>query len=149
MIKRVDFSALPVRVREKIFIEPNSGCWLWLDALSRKGYGAFYFDKKTYPAHQWIFVYFGGIISDGLQIDHLCRCKSCVNPLHLEAVTIVENVRRHWSSWVPTTHCSRGHRYVYRIGNQPVCRVCKNAAQRIRRSGVRRDLDELGAWPGE
>jgi hypothetical protein len=147
MNARIDFNALPDRFRQKTIIEPNSGCWLWTGLCVRKGYGQTYFSGKQWAAHRFAFWFFNGFVPD--QLDHLCKCKVCVNPLHLEAVTTEENVRRHWVGFIPATHCSRGHKYDFRVGNQGVCRICRNAAQRARRHDVRHDLDELGAWAGD
>lgn len=49
-----------------------------------------------------------GPIPEGMQLDHLCRVRHCVNPAHLEVVTQQENMRR---VAVLTTHCPRGHEY--------------------------------------
>src|SRR6202030_118623 len=70
--------------------EPNSGCWLWLGACNEFGYGKF----GKVKAHRFSYEREKGPIPDGLEIDHLCRNKSCVNPDHLEAVTHGENRRR-------------------------------------------------------
>ena len=70
------------------------GCWLWIGALNRSGYGLF---NKT-KAHRFAYQMFVGPIEDGMHIDHLCRVRNCVNPSHLEAVTISENNRRAWEA---------------------------------------------------
>jgi len=55
-------------------------------------------------AHRWAYETCVGSINDGLQIDHLCRVRECVNPDHLQPVTHAENMRR-----ARRTHCRRGH----------------------------------------
>ena len=70
--------------------EPNSGCWLWTGADTR-GYGAL---GKNGLAHRVSFEMHVGPILPGLTLDHLCRTPACVNPAHLEPVTLAENVRR-------------------------------------------------------
>lgn len=45
-------------------------------------------------AHRIAYECTRGIIPDGLQIDHLCCQKNCVNPFHMEPVTIAENQLR-------------------------------------------------------
>ena len=80
----------------KVEPEPNSGCFLWTGFVSPSGYGIFrerYRGKGT-GAHRYAFEATRGPIPNGLNLDHLCRVRSCVNPDHLEPVTHQENVRR-------------------------------------------------------
>lgn len=74
-------------------IDNKSGCWNWRGHLS-KGYG--YFGPRV--AHRVVYEKVIGKIPDGLQIDHLCLNKRCVNPKHLEPVTPKENTNRYFSS---------------------------------------------------
>lgn len=120
------------RFFEKIMPEPNSGCWLWTACLV-KGYGQFYADGKRHYAHRMAYQMFRGLIPDGLQLDHLCRVRCCVNPDHLEIVTNKENVLRGVGISAHNarkTHCRRGHlfseenTYLYR-GIQRRCRACR------------------------
>lgn len=77
--------------------EPNSGCHLWTGALDSKGYGMFWVGSASQPrqkAHRVAFLAAGGVIPAGMQIDHKCRVRCCVNPAHLEAVTCRENIVR-------------------------------------------------------
>jgi hypothetical protein len=84
---------LPERFWDKAALYP-SGCLVWQAALNSQGYGQFVHDGRTQSAHRLAYVEANGPIPDGLQIDHLCRVRSCVNPEHLEAVTASENNRR-------------------------------------------------------
>ena len=94
--------------------EPNSGCWLWTGTLSGSGYGQFQLSpvtKKKAQAHRASYEYFVGPIPEGMQIDHLCRVRCCVNPAHLELVTQSENTRRGHLWQDAVTHCPQGHPY--------------------------------------
>lgn len=75
----------------------GGGCLVWGKARNGSGYGL-----VTLPgggqmvAHRAMYEVAIGPVPDGLELDHLCRNKSCVNPSHLEPVTRAENVRRGW-----------------------------------------------------
>ena len=72
----------------------ENGCWLWTGGIQPKGYGTFRFRGKHYLAHRAAYEMFVGPIPDGLEIDHTCCVRHCVNPDHLEPVTPSENVLR-------------------------------------------------------
>jgi hypothetical protein len=69
-------------------------CWLWLGRKNPKGYGQMAIDKRQRSVHRVSYETFVGPIPEGLEIDHLCRVRHCVNPAHLEPVTSRENKRR-------------------------------------------------------
>lgn len=75
-----------------------SGCWLWLGAINSDGYGRMRDPRTSYgrmmQAHRFFYEQVRSPIPEGLQLDHLCRVRRCVNPEHLEPVTSRENVRR-------------------------------------------------------
>lgn len=110
-----------------------AGCWLW-DHVNNYGYGHLNTGTRRVHAHRYAYELLVGPIPDGLVIDHLCRDKACVNPLHLEAITQLENVRRGAAYWAAREmpHCVKGHprtpenTYVRPNGTQ-CCRVCKKA----------------------
>ena len=126
---------LPERFTDKI-LHLSDGCWQWTAALERGGYGSYYHDGRMQRAHRVAYQLLVGVIPDGLQIDHLCRVRSCVNPEHMEPVTSAENVRR-GSAAERHTHCKRGHELsgwnsIRSNDNRQRCRICTNAGQRRR-----------------
>ena len=118
------------------------GCWLWTAGKNEKGYGTFSLDGEKRKAHRVAYEQYVGPIPDGLEIDHLCRHRGCVNPAHLEAVTHAENMARGANAM--KTHCARGHEYagdnVYRTPDgRRDCRVCvaaRGRAYRARKAGA-------------
>lgn len=101
---------LPDRFWAKCTPEPNSGCWLWLAASNRDGYGVF----SDRLAHRISYAALSKEIGPGLELDHLCRVRSCVNPEHVEPVTHYENTMRGESlaaRQARQTHCRRGHEF--------------------------------------
>lgn len=86
--------ALPTRERFLCYVEDTGDCWEWQGALSPKGYGAFSVKSVKVGAHRFAYQEFVGPIPEGLEIDHLCRNRACVNPDHLEPVTHKANVLR-------------------------------------------------------
>lgn len=91
---------------EKIRVEPASGCWLWLGSKDADGYGRI----GNNMAHRVFYEWFIGPIPEHLTIDHGCRTRACVNPAHMEPVTLVVNILRgkafkHFNEPL----CKRGH----------------------------------------
>lgn len=118
--------------------EPNSGCWIWLKALDSKGYGNLCVGaRKFIGAHRLAYQLHTGRDCDGLDIDHRCRVRSCINPLHLEAVSHRENMLRGdtlAAKLARRTVCPKGHllsgENLFQTDKFRRCRQC--AADRAR-----------------
>lgn len=80
--------------RWQLYVDKTESCWNWTGALTTAGYGSLTKNYQRMYAHRWSYEQHVGPIPEGLALDHLCRNRSCVNPDHLEPVTIGENVRR-------------------------------------------------------
>jgi hypothetical protein len=88
-------------LESKYRVNEATGCWEWVAAKSRSGYG--YLGRKR--AHRAVYSLYRGSIPDGLVLDHLCRNTCCVNPDHLEPVTTAENTRRGLSAKLKEADC--------------------------------------------
>jgi len=96
-------------------VKGTSGeCWIWTGGHSTNGYGTFYDGTRNTSPHRYSYLTFIGDIPMGLELDHTCQVKGCVNPGHLEAVTHRENLLRAKGPAgdnARKTHCKRGHEY--------------------------------------
>lgn len=155
------------RFWSKVSPEPTTGCWLWTGALNSGGYGQFGAGRgrgKHMLAHRYAYEALVGPIPADLVLDHRCRCRSCVNPAHLEAVTMRENTRRgcsHIAFNMFTKTCRRGHALVgrnlrvqrqWRNGKVTEGRVCvkcsvdgKRERRRLAREAARLALSREAA----
>lgn len=124
----------------KVEIGADDECWEWTAFCGPKGYGRFGIAAGvTIQAHRFAYENRVGPIPAGLQIDHLCRNPSCVNPSHLEPVTPKENTKRGAAGgfragsapdWQRAKgSCPRGHEYTpentYSPPSRPTARYCR------------------------
>lgn len=122
------------RVLERIDRDGLLGCWLWTGSKSTHGYGLFRRGEQTIQAHRAVYELLVGPIPDGLDLDHLCRVRLCVNPAHLEPVTRQENVLRSlpFRRDTRTAFCAAGHprtpENVYLRRDRPSGRNCRPCA---------------------
>lgn len=118
-------------------------CWEWKAGRNQSGYGVIGAGGnggRPLRAHRVLYEILVGPIPAGLDIDHLCRNRGCVNPAHLEPVTRSENVRRGIAPLVTRqraaerTHCKRGHEftpentYMQKLRTGSLARSCRKCA---------------------
>lgn len=126
---------LPDRFWSKCIPEPMSGCWLWTANTDAGGYARIRMNGAMASAHRAAYEVLVAQIPDGLEIDHRCRVRCCVNPTHMEPVTHAENVRRGVlveitrDRFASQTHCKKGHAFdeenTYVCGDGwRKCKVC-------------------------
>jgi len=151
--RKPSLDALPYPFRRRLAVLSN-GCWEWVGVISDQGYGRYWGGNKYVKAHTFSWKFFYGPIASGLELDHTCRNRSCVNPDHLEAVTHRVNVLRGHSPTALNARrkkCVNGHplsgsnlnRYkeVHRH-----CKKCRAARdKRYRREGITQSLRSLTA----
>lgn len=136
----------PAEVRFWAKVQKTDSCWLWTGVTNPDGYGKFKVAGKMVYAHRFAYELLVGPIPKGLQLDHLCRVRHCVNVGHLEPVTSRTNSLR--GNTIPAhntakTHCPQGHPYdetntLVRPGGWRHCRTCRRTYDRARNRETRR-----------
>lgn len=88
--------ALEDRICDRFEVDQETGCWVWIGTRwSRNGYGRIYFGGKERAAHVVVYLLLRGPYGRGLVLDHaVCQNRACVNPAHLEPVSVKENTHR-------------------------------------------------------
>ena len=100
----------PITAEQRFFAKVTQAddCWLW-NHTDPNGYGTLFSDDNVrWLPHRWSFTYLREAIPEGLELDHLCRNRACVNPWHLEPVTRRVNAARGVGS---IEACKHGHSY--------------------------------------
>jgi hypothetical protein len=103
---------LPKYIAQRVTIS-QSGCWL-CSGFQNNGYSKITKNHITYLAHRFMYELAYGPIPKNKQLDHLCRVRNCVNPEHLEPVTLSENVLRGegiTANNARKEQCPYGHEY--------------------------------------
>ena len=114
-------------------------CWRWTGARNPNGYGVLRVDGKLDRVHRIAYRLWRGEIPEGLEINHKCYVRDCVNPDHLEFVTHAENIQKrshrpYKLEPEPRTtrnHCLHGHEFtkentILFKKKYRACRVCHN-----------------------
>jgi len=105
-------------------------CINWFGRLDKDGYGKF----KGTLVHRLSYEKNVGLIPENMEIDHICKNRSCINPNHLRIVTHIENLKT--SKHNTKTICKNGHEFneenTYRYRGRRICRKCVNACMKRR-----------------
>jgi len=80
------------RIREKVVINPKTGCWEWQSAKDDKGYALIWYKGQSRRAHRLSYELFVGPLPDGYLACHACDNKGCVNPDHIWPGTNQDNI---------------------------------------------------------
>jgi hypothetical protein len=122
----------------------RAGCWLWIGALDKDGYGISdwgHTHRGTNRAHRVVYMEKHGPLLPGIDLDHICRVRRCVNPAHLRPIGNTENARLTKGHRLLATHCKNGHEFTpentFRLerrgGVERICRACNRKRQAARR----------------
>ena len=134
-------------------VEKTAACWNWIGSVWKNKtlpYGRFWHREITWSAARFIYSVVHGKIPEGLTIDHLCKNSLCVNPNHLEAVTMKENILRGNGLAALNSRknaCPKGHSYE---GNLVIyagarnCLICKREISNRATANMHKRRTRLG-----
>lgn len=117
-------------------------CWEWAAYRCPDGYGRFSVSRsQRVQAHRYSYEAMVADIPPGLTIDHLCRNRACVNPYHLEPVSVRVNTLRGdtiQARNAAKTRCDHGHEFTpantyMSLGRYRKCRACAREREQARR----------------
>jgi hypothetical protein len=161
----------PTPMTERIWancrVDPVTGCWLWTLSVDKDGYGSVKVSGRTRHAYRESYEAFIGPVPAGLTIDHVCHTRdetcpggrtcphrACVNPAHMEPVTVRENIERgrsdhlrnfadYYAERRAATHCPNDHPWdevnTRWTSTQRICRTCQREAMRRHRAKKARE----------
>lgn len=131
---------------EAVDVGDGLGCWRW-KGKTRNGYGVAYIGTPDRFAHRIAYALCVGPVPAGLDLDHLCRNRSCVNPSHLEPVTRQVNLLRGAgvnAKNAAKPHCPKGHaltpdnlRAYEALRGKRICLTCVKARVEARKDPTR------------
>ena len=86
-------------------------CWLVKTGLDMDGYSISSYLGQSVRTHRKIYEILIEQIPQKLVINHLCRNRNCINPSHMEPVSVKTNTNRGENACSKITHCPKGHIY--------------------------------------
>lgn len=164
-VRKRSYKSKPLADRFWPKVQKTETCWLWTGAKTQLGYGTIWIGGGSAGkgmAHRISWELVKGPIPRGMHIDHLCRNTSCVNPDHLEPVTVAENTRRGYAPAIGAafqrakSSCPHGHPYddanthVNKRGGR-MCLTCIRVRQRAQRAAKKLGVpyvDPFSVLPG-
>jgi hypothetical protein len=107
-------------VRTKVVV-CDCGCWIWTGALNQKKYPRFELRGKAWLVHRYAYERLIGPIPDEMTLDHrMCTSHRCINPEHMDVVSLDENSRR--------ANATRWHDFKFdadgTMTQRVLCQVC-------------------------
>ncbi len=145
----------PAQIKAAVIVTAE-GCWQWQHRVDDDGYGRSAFRRSTWLAHRMAWTVFNGEIPSGMVLNHCCRNRRCVNPLHLMVLTRLENTMIGLSPPACNARkvsCEHGHAFdeqnTYRHKGRRSCRACNAiaAAKYKARSRSKRGSCQHSAHP--
>lgn len=143
-IREIPQATYLIRFIHNVRVCDKTGCWNWVAARNRDGYGNFCYHSTQVSSHIFIMK-FTGRYEEGLLVDHVCRNRACCNPDHLRMVTARTNVVENNSSPAylnaNKTFCNYGHPFngentgwSTSISGNPrrVCLACKRERRKLK-----------------
>lgn len=124
-------------------------CWLWAKSLAGGGYGQCTIGGRSRRAHRVCYeMVYDVVLTPDQFLHHLCKNKTCVNPMHMEITNQLDHVDSAIFGNKGKTHCPHGHEYTpentcwNRGGTSRECRICKYARIRRRSQRIRQQAME-------
>jgi hypothetical protein len=126
----------PSSFLDKIYFDPNTGCWLWIGAIVNE-YGQFAIKKHRYYAHRFAYKCAKAPIPSDCDLHHYhCETPPCVNPAHTKILTRKQHQQAHSmlsARYAVRSHCKNGHAFtvdnVRLLPNRATSRICKQCVR--------------------
>lgn len=136
----IDFgdTRLPERFWDKVFPEPNSGCWLWSGSIDSTGAGQIQDWTRRSPLRSYIAIARVAFVdfSDFPLVCHICDVRECCNPDHLYMGTSKDNAQDMVRRGRENPHgrklatCKLNHALDVQLVGERVCSICRGAQAR-------------------